>query len=300
MRIAYFTAGTVGAGHFVRGLAVGRGLRRAGLAGEYRMFGPRLPFPAARRRTPEDGEYGEYTEVEVDSDPALRQRHLAQVSGLARALAGFAPDLLLVDLFWAPLYWILPALACPAWLLLRRCPAIWLEGPPGLPFQRGQYERVLAIEPLAQSVLDGDRIDPIDPIDPIVVADPADIQTPAAVRERWGVPAGEELVVVAHAGQTGELEVLRQAAGTSAHVVFDLFDPAAPFPAAPWLAGADRVVSGLGYNAFWEARWLGFAGRTLFVPFRRSIDDQGGRLAANGGYVMRENGADTLARMILG
>jgi hypothetical protein len=169
-----------------------------------------------------------------------------------------------------------------------------------LPFQRGQYERILAIEPLAQRGLHGDRIDRIDPI---VVADPADVLTPAAVRERWGVPAGEELVVVAHAGQPGELEVLRQAAGAAgaaAHVVFDLFDPAAPFPAAPWLAGADRVVSGLGYNSFWEARWLGFAGRTLFVPFRRSIDDQAGRLAASGDHVMRENGADTLARMILG
>jgi hypothetical protein len=305
MRVAYFTAGTVGAGHLMRGIAIGRGLRRAGFGGAYRMFGPRLPFPAARRAglpaDPADAADAAdagagpdaYQEVEVESDAALRQPHLAQTSGLARALAAFAPDLLLVDLFWAPLRWVLPALSCPAWLLVRRCPAVWLQGPPGLPFQRGQYERLLAIEPLAQGDLDAR-------LDPIVVANPDECRTPAELRELWHLPAGADLVAVAHAGEAGELAVLRQAAGVAAPLVFDLFDASAPFPAAPWLAAADRVVAGLGYNSYWEARWLGFATRTRFVAFRRSIDDQDGRLAAGAASVMRGNGADTLARLILG
>jgi hypothetical protein len=278
----------VGAGHLMRGLAIGRGLRRAGFGGAYRMFGPRLPFPAARLLGDDV-----YEEMAIETDAALRERHLAQTSGLARALAAFAPDLLLVDLFWAPLYWVLPALACPAWLLVRRCPPIWLQGPPGLPFERGQYQRLLAIEPLAQGELDRQ-------LDPIVVANPDERRTATELRERYAVPASDELVAVAHAGQAGELTTLRQAAGAAAPLVFDLFDPAAPFPAAPWLAAADRVVAGLGYNSYWEARWLGFAARTRFVPFRRSIDDQDGRRAGGAAYSMRENGADTLARLILG
>jgi hypothetical protein len=49
MRIAYVTGGTVGAGHLVRGVAVGRALGRAGIDATYRMFGPALPFPVAPR-----------------------------------------------------------------------------------------------------------------------------------------------------------------------------------------------------------------------------------------------------------
>src|SRR6185295_7862008 len=106
MKIAYFTAGTVGAGHLVRGLAIGRGLRRAGFRGAYRMFGPRLPFAAAGRE--------DHVTVDVQTDRALRDRHLAQMSGLAQELQAFDPDLLLVDMFWAPLRWVLPALSCEA------------------------------------------------------------------------------------------------------------------------------------------------------------------------------------------
>ncbi len=71
-----------------------------------------------------------------------------------------------------------------------------------------------------------------------------------------------------------------------------------PFPAAEWLGGADRIVAGAGYNAFWEAHWLGYAERTEWIPFRRTIDDQALRVELSRGMTPRENGADTLARWI--
>ena len=45
MKIGFFTAGTIGAGHLLRGMALERGLRRAGFGGEFRMFGPPEAFP---------------------------------------------------------------------------------------------------------------------------------------------------------------------------------------------------------------------------------------------------------------
>jgi hypothetical protein len=285
MKVAYFTAGTVGAGHLVRGLAVGRGLRRAAFRGEYRMFGPPLPFAVAV------GETG-YETVEVRADLALRDRHLAQTSGLAQKLRGFAPDLLLVDLFWTPLRWVLPALDCEAWLLVRTCPAVWLIGPPEAPFDPGQFRRIVGIEPVSYPALDGC-------IEPIVIANPDECQPPGALRERLAVPPGRRLVVVLHAGERREVESLREAAEEEVVATLDLFEPGALFPAAEWLGGADRVVCGCGYNAYWEARWLGYAERSTFVPFRRSIDDQASRLAAFRDHVPRENGADELARWIL-
>src|SRR6185295_16051983 len=112
VNIAYFTAGNIGAGHLVRALAIRRGLLRAGFHGSFRIFGPPLPFPAARG-------IPDVEEIAVQGDRSYGDRFLAPASPLAARLHAFAPDLLLVDLFWAPVYWILPALPCPAWLLLR-------------------------------------------------------------------------------------------------------------------------------------------------------------------------------------
>jgi hypothetical protein len=285
VKVAYFTAGTVGVGHLVKGLAVGGGLARAGFHGEYRIFGPQLPFPAAQGRA-------EYEPVVVETDRTLRDRQLAQTSALAQQLTGFAPDLLLVDMFWAPLRWLLPVLRCEAWLLVRICPPHWLVGPPGLPFDPSQYERIIAVEPMPAR---GSR----EAIDPLVICNPDQCRPPAALRERLGVGAGRPLVVVPHAGERGEAEKLAQMAGEGA-VVLDLFKPEALFPAAEWLGGADRIVAGAGYNAFWEAHWLGYAERTTWVPFRRPIDDQALRVELSRGTSPRENGADTLARWIIG
>jgi hypothetical protein len=284
VKVAYFTAGTVGVGHLVRGLAVRRGLARAGFDGEYRMFGPALPFPAAR-------EVMDCEPVVVETDPALRSRQLAQTSRLAGQLRSYAPDLLLVDMFWAPLRWILSGLACEAWLLVRLCPPHWLDGAAGFPFEPAQYGRVIAVEPMPER---GAR----ERIDPVVVCNPGECRPPGALRERLGAAPGRPLAVVLHAGQRGEAESLRQAAGDKA-AVLDLFEPDAPFPAAEWLAGADRVIAGGGYNAFWEAHWLGYWERATFVPFRRTIDDQALRVETCRGAVPRANGADTLARWII-
>ena len=50
-------------------------------------------------------------------------------------------------------------------------------------------------------------------------------------------------------------------------------------------------------NSVWEARWLGYAERTTFVPFPRGNDDQAARIA--GRVPMTENGADVLAGWML-
>lgn len=285
MRIAYFTAGTTGAGHAVRGLAVARGLARAGFRGELRFFGPRPPFPL-----PAWNERAET--VEIQHDPTLRHPQLANGSDLARRLRQFCPDLLLVDLFWTPLRWILPQLGAEAWLLARICPPVWWVGPPEAPFSAALFRRIVAIEPF-------DAPPATDRIDPVVVANPEECQPPEALRERLGVPVDQDLTVVVHAGERGELADLLAAAPTEVAARLDLADPTAPFPASEWLGGADHVVAGAGYNTFWEARWLGYAARTTFVPFRRTIDDQTRRAAGLREPRPRRNGADVLAGWIL-
>ncbi|PRQ02461.1 hypothetical protein ENSA5_22790 [Enhygromyxa salina] len=289
-RVAYFTAGTVGAGHLVRGEAIRRGLARAGFTGEVRSFGPATGF---------DGWLsGDHLSVEVRDDPMLADPDLAPRSALGRALLDWQPDLVIVDMFWAPVRHLLARLGCPAWLLVRACPPVWLTGAGAVRFDPGAWDRIVAIEPIGAEVL-------THAIDPIVIANPNECAGPGRLRELLGAPDDRPLVVVSHAGkpaERGELEARAQARAPAGATVVRL-DPDGPgrglFPAARTLGGADLVVSGVGYNSFWEAHWLGWHERTEFCPFARSIDRQGLRLARFRGHRARANGADTLAQWVL-
>jgi hypothetical protein len=283
LKIAYFTAGTIGAGHLVRGLAIERALARAGFAGEYRMFGPQRPFPVVDRPTHQV----------VPLLPAqLTDPRRARISDLALALHRYCPDLLIVDMFWAPLRHILPLPECECWLIVRHCPPVWFIGPPRTPFAPEQFDRIIAIEPSTHAVVQ-------EHIDPIVIANPDECRPRSALRERLRVPREERLVAVVHAGIGGECERLLRLAETGTPCVFNLFREDALFPIAEWLGGADVILAGAGYNTFWEAHWLGYAKHTRFTAFQRAMDNQEWRLATCAGTVMHANGADTLAHAIL-
>ncbi|MFN7134514.1 MAG: hypothetical protein ACK4N5_20715 [Myxococcales bacterium] len=281
MRLAYFTAGSVGAGHAVRGLALGHALRRTGRPFTYRVFAPEGPFRAA------EGPWTERVQIRREE----LQVPSAADGALARQLRAFRPDLLLVDMFWAPLRHVLPALACPAWLLVRKCPDRWFTGPPSAPFEPRQFQRIFAIEPFAPPV-------PHEPLDPVVIVNPDERQPEGSLRAKLGVTSSRRLVVALHAGVAGELDAL--AAADADVMRLDLAAPDALFPAAAWLHDADLILAGAGYNSFWEARWLDYAGRCRFTPFARPIDDQAWRLRACADVTPRQNGADALIRAALG
>jgi hypothetical protein len=281
MRIAYFTGGDVGAGHLMRGLAVGRALRRAGVAAEYRMFGPQLRFPIISTL--------DYEVVPLV--PAeLRDAALAPSSALGRAITAYAPDLLIADLYWAPLRHLLPIAGCEAWLLVRSCPPAWFGGPPDARFDPRLFARIIGIEPVHHDAL-------TEHVDPVVVCNADECRPAGALRSHLGVAPGAPLVVITHAGVPGEIDQLADSASASV-VRFDLHGDAALFPLAEWLGDADAVIAGAGYNSFWEAQWLGWAPRTTFTPFPRKIDDQAWRIGVCGWYRMRANGADTLAEWV--
>jgi len=281
MRIAFFTAGTVGLGHAVRGLAIARALRRRGCEASFRIFSP-IPAPA-------DHEWAEQELVRIV--PAeLDDPRCARETELARSLLAYKPDLLIVDLFWAPLRHIRPALSCEAWLLLRYVPLWWFAGSRHRSFVRAQFTRIFALEPLV-------RWPDAEPLDPVVISNPEECQPRGSLRERLGLAPDRRLVVAMQAGRPGE--ALRLGGGPDC-VRWDSSLPSYPFPAAEWLGDADEILSGTGYNSFWEAVWLGYASRVRFVPFPRSIDDQRRRLNLGQPWRMSKNGADVLAACITG
>jgi hypothetical protein len=251
------------------------------------MFGPALPFRIAQRHS--------YRPLPIEPRRLLDAKNTAETP-LAKALVAFAPDVLLVDLFWAPVVHILPLLRCEAWLLLRKVPPVWFAGPPGLAFPPSAFARAIAIEPDA-----ADRAS--ETIDPIVIANREELRPAGALRGALGVAPGEPLFVVHQAGTPGELSMLAARAAPGARTFTLLRDDPARgedrfFPLCEWLGDADGVVSAAGYNAFWEAQWLGHAERTTFVPFARPIDDQSWRIRTCSGRTPSDNGADVLARQL--
>ncbi len=285
-RIAYFTAGTVGAGHLVRGVALQRALARRGHT-EYRIFSP--PSPFERIAAP----WLETVAIETD---LLRDRARADESAIARALRAFAPDRLVIDLFWVPL--ALLSLPCPAWLLLRSVPRAWLVGPREARFDARRYERVSSIEPAP-------GLEAFEPIDPIVVCDPSEAAPREALAALVGAREDEPLRLIVRAGLADDQARLDERARAidpdATWRTLDLSHPAAPFPAAVWLAAmreGDHLVAGAGYNLYWEARAMGFDGHTTFVPLPRKLDDQAMR-AVLGGDRPTRNGADVLAEALL-
>lgn len=272
-KVAYVTAGTVGAGHFVRGAAIARAFARISAKIDYRIFGPKIDFPCVRSYP--------YFELALDPQQLMHPEN-AQKSALANALEEFKPDLLLVDLFWAPLRYILPLPKTEAWLLLRKVPAEWLKGPAKAPFDREQYRRLIAIEPIAVEATTSTTT-----IDPIVIANPDEART---------TPQLEIKIAVLHAGDRGEIETFPERANAK---IFDLRDPTAPFPLVTALDRAELIISAAGYNSYWESRWFRRDAKTRFIPLKRRIDDQFWRVKTCASYEMRKNGADTLVEMIL-
>ncbi|MFO0557682.1 MAG: hypothetical protein U0269_06655 [Polyangiales bacterium] len=287
MRVAYFTAGSAGAGHLVRGVAIARALDRArpDASRELRIFSPPSAFAHVAER---------WLEPVVIEPALLRSKRTADESAVARALRAYAPDVLVIDLFWAPLVFV--TLSCPTVLLLRSVPAAWLVGPAEARFDHRRYERVFAIEPAP-------GLDRFEPLSPIVVSTRAEARDRSALRALLDRRDGP-LRIIARGGLESDHEQLARVAhelDAGPWDTLDLSSPSAPFPAAEWLAAmeqGDRLVACPGYNLYWEARTLGFDAHTTWVPIARKLDAPAMRAALTG-PAPRSNGADELARILL-
>jgi len=220
-------------------------------------------------------------------------------SSLYSAIIEFAPDVLIVDLYWFPLEAFIRDLPCKKVFIARQIdPAFFCIRLPDreLRFRPEDYDLVIKTEPGFELPFQSTEIDPI------IIRNRDEIMSREAARADLGIGPDERTCLFAFNGAEGE--------GATAWKSFSYLEDegwrvvrsdnrsGGLFPVVDWYNAFDMMVLGAGYSAFWEARYFGR--EAFFVPFRRRFEDQARRVATCSDYTPRENGADTLVKLIMG
>ncbi len=217
---------------------------------------------------------------------------------LYRALEDLVPDVVIVDGIWVPIYPISRDFTWKKVLLIRHIPAKWFT----LPLPDGSeihinpqdYDLALNIEP-------NFSVTGFLNVNPVVIRNPDELLPRSRARDKLGVPVGMKLCVVAHNGYEEEIDRLIDESGRVPSdfytVVTTNREKKGLFPLADYSRGIDLLISGAGYNTFYESQFLDI--QVHFTVFEReSGESQAWRVKTNGGYRFTENGADQIVQMI--
>lgn len=265
MKIVFYTEGSIGLGHFMRYTAIKNGLERA-------MISAQLLY--------------------------MRNRESDRVY-VAKELDNFDPDLVIVDANHFGF------LSCQKYMknprhkvivLMRWFPPGWLsrnviEGVPKTTY--------LLIEPHAECP--HMAATNVRRIEPIVVLNKGEMFPDSTLAYNLDLPVGTKICAAVHAGVPGEFSAFDDLETDCDYVCNFNYHSERRIFATPYLYGAAHILSGAGYNRYWETHWLDLSDRTTMIPFcgERMIDDQGARMKlVPEGYRMRYNGADELADII--
>ncbi len=265
MKIVFYTESSIGLGHYMRYIAIKNGLERA-------MIGAQLLY--------------------------MRNRESDRVEA-AKELDNFDPDLVIVDanhFGFLECQKNMKGSRHKVIVLMRWFPPGWLSRNIIENVSNTQY---LLIEPHAECPHMATRN--VRRIEPIVVLNKNEMFPTETLAENLGLPVGTRICAAVHAGIKGEFSTLDDLETDCDYVCnFDWHSDEKIF-ATPYLYGAAHILSGAGYNRYWETHWLDLADRTTMIPFcgERLIDDQGARMKlVPTDYRMRYNGADELVDII--
>lgn len=141
-------------------------------------------------------------------------------------------------------------------------------------------------------------------LNPIVIRNRDEILSREEAHRRLGITdnsEGKKVCLFAFNGKPGEFEEKQKTYSyleeEGYRMVYSTNFQGGLFPAADYFNGADLLISGAGYNAYWEAMY--FEKDVIFIPLHRRFESQRRRVETCSGYRFSENGADQLAREIL-
>ncbi len=293
MKIVYYTSGVTGSGRIVRGISIANAFRRRGIPCEFTILhSSRFGFLT-------EG-YAQHIEIPVENDQAHAKENFEQ-SVLYRTLVHINPDVLIVDLMWFTLHNFIQELKCEKIFLLtqiadaRFFTVQFPEGPRA--FEPAHFNLLLQAEPLPVDI--GAQT-----INPIIIRNHDDILSEEAAYEKLGIiKSGGNLCLFAYNGEPGEYDSIKRKYSyleeTGYQMVYSTnYAGRGYFPIVDYFNAFDIIISGAGYNQFWEIIY--FDKEAVFEATPRVFEDQLWRIRHGQEYYFNENGADQLAGMITG
>ncbi|RPJ09603.1 MAG: hypothetical protein EHM28_01110 [Spirochaetaceae bacterium] len=299
MKIVYYTSGVTGSGRLVTGLSIRNAFLRKNIPVEFTILHSSTQAHILQ------GVENVVLPMETISQtgPAAYDR-----SAVYRQLIELAPDVLVVDLLWVPLRSFLGKLPCRKIFLCRQTSNEFFrlnDRAETIVFDPSCYDMILATEPWPCPVTDKQ-------INPIVIRNPDEIlPRDKALRDLGLEPDKKNCLLSLNTGEHGETGTgdLLSSLESSGWKIFktSLLRPATSlagtsppgiFPITDYYNAFDKIISGAGYNAFWEAVY--FKKEAVFLPQRRVFETQQWRMDNCRNFTFTENGADQLVRIVMG
>ncbi len=290
VKIVYFTSGTTGSGRLVQGISIWNAFERSGQQVNYTIVSS-SPFAYLA-----DGFNVKHIEIPVESEDVLIAGD-PEDSILFQTLKRLKPDVLLVDLMWFSLFNIIDRFPCKKIFLSRQVAdkffTISLKNDL-LKFNPDQYDRIIATEPFASCTN-------MEQINPVVLRNRGEIMSKTAALKKLGLSGDKPVCLTAYNGKPEEYQSVQKTYSyledEGYRMVYSTNYESGIFPVVDYFSAFDLLITGGGYNSFWEAVY--FEKEAIFIPFPRNFEDQKKRIDEYKGIPFKENGADQLADIIM-
>jgi hypothetical protein len=291
MKILYYTSGVTGSGRVVRGIAVGNALKRKGIRADYRILSS-CPFAhlAERFDIP-------HNEIPPEGENRLGGDAYKE-SALYTAITSLAPDILLIDLLWFPLYFFIETLPCTTVFLWHevdeRFFRIDLAEGRRITFQPQMFDHVIAIEPYTKDIGTGGEVNPL------ILRNRNEIHSRKDAINKLDIEEGKKNCLLAYNGHPGDFEKLKKMYSyledECYQMVYTTNYKGGLFPVIDYFNAFDLIICGAGYNSFWETRF--FEKEAVYYPPATRFYDPQRLVRDYHDYTFEENGADQLVALI--
>lgn len=289
MKIVYYTSGTTGSGRLVRGLSIGTALARSGIIADFTIVSS-SPFGHLA-----DILNIKHVEIPVEPEATL-DRDNYETSIIYRTLSDIKPDVLIVDLLWFPLYHFIEDIPGKKIFLSRQVSDHFFSIPVSdgvLQFNGRSYNKVLAAEPFG-SCIDMERIDPI------ILRNRDEIFDRDTALMKLGIDGDKPVCLLAYNGKPGDFKNVKKTYSyleEKYQIVYSTNYDGGIFPVIDHFNVFDLIITGGGYNSFWET--IFFNKEAIIVPSDTRFENPQVRIGVGADYKFRGNGADQLVDIIM-
>lgn len=289
MKIIYYTSGLTGRGRIVTGISIANAFKRKNIDCDYTILSS----------FEQDFQFSNFKHIKipVEHESLLLSKDY-KTSILFKTLSELKPDIILFDLIWFTTYNFINELNCKKIFLSRQVNDSFFSIPlheQTLTFNPKQFDLVIATEPFKS------RIE-MRGINPIVIRNRDEILPREEALNKLGAEEGRPVCILAYSGNPGELEKVKKKYSHLEDADYQMlystnYSAKSYFPIVDYFNAFDFIISGAGYNAFWEIIY--FNKEAVFEPAERHFEDQYMRIENCQEYYFEENGADQLVDIIM-